>query len=264
MKFVKGKMLWVIERRGATVFAMGGKSGRPGVPKSKIHRSEALAVEAVEVQTQKRIADGYQLVDADAGLDSPFTLDGAAKRSNVPPKRFQYLVDQVRVCVQTGFWSPEEIDDFVIDQLMAAGAPEFENLFGEVISKERFRLRNATPPSPCINELLSAAFLELEGNDVIACEGLVPSFFGSTPLQTLLNQRPSAEGACAYKRKEAEMVLAGHGLRIFCATPQAQELETFIKSVLEVLQKHGVPASWTGGIEEPIRVAPFDWFRPMK
>ncbi|MEM9073426.1 MAG: hypothetical protein AAGE52_33280 [Myxococcota bacterium] len=114
MKFANAKKLWVVERRGTVVFTRGGSVRRPGVPKAKEHKTEDAAEAYLKAQVEKRMADGFVLLDREAGLDAPFTLDGERAKASVPA-RYQKLVETVRAEVRAGV--DLEAVDALIDAL---------------------------------------------------------------------------------------------------------------------------------------------------
>jgi hypothetical protein len=214
MRLVKGRSLWVAERRGTVVFHRGGSASAPGVPKAKEFRSEALAQRFLETERDRRLAEGFVLTDPDAGLDTPFTPNGTPRERTVSP-RFAHLAEAVRFQVRAGYRTraalDELIDELVTDTLRSSrneqtarrraamsledrlhdeelGAAVERDEDGPTPShlaeslREVARAARATlvargKPSPCINDALDAAFDALGKEGVIAlqCAGFTQS-----------------------------------------------------------------------------------------
>lgn len=210
MKLGKGKRLWVAELRGTAVFTRTGTVGRPGVPKAKELESEAAAHEFIEKEKAKRLADGFEVLDPDAGLDAPFTVDGKRKRRTLS-KRYTRLVEDIEDVVHLGFHTAEEIDGFVdeftnhalrqqrtkqaerrramtmtmderhddnaLERVIRAEYPDEEDrdsnlraLLYEASRAELARLRHEDPPDPWVNDAIRRAFEALGERDVVALE----------------------------------------------------------------------------------------------
>jgi hypothetical protein len=207
MKLAKGKSLWVAERRGRVVFTRGGKTTSPGVPKSREHSSEEAAQTFLDGERDKRLAQGFVMIDEEAGLDSPFTTDGKP-RVRALPARYAYLADTVRMHVRGGFKTDEQvdaiIDELVADVLIAAKrkrtaerqaamtfserqrdmdiearvADDGEADSGRTLStvltdlarSERAALRKQAPPNPCVNAGIDAAFEALNREGIVALQ----------------------------------------------------------------------------------------------
>jgi len=79
MKLSKDQTLWVAERRGPGVYIRKGRAGTTPVATAKAFKSESLAVEFLDAEVRERLAEGYVVVDAEAALDGPFTVDGTTR-----------------------------------------------------------------------------------------------------------------------------------------------------------------------------------------
>ena len=75
---------------------------------------------------------------------------------------------------------------------------------------------------------------------------------------------PGSWGATFFHRQDVERGVAGQGLMLVFGgfaegddnAPQSRKLAL---QVVEVLQQHGVAASWNGDVEKRIEIAPFVW-----
>ncbi|MFK7987085.1 MAG: hypothetical protein AB8I08_13760 [Sandaracinaceae bacterium] len=260
MKLAKGTKRFVVERRGTAVFHRSGSPGRKGVPKSKMLNTEQAADAHLRALVQKKLDAGYAVIDEHAGLDTPFRDAPQPSR----PAEDDPLAQALRGMVQNGFYDATELQDFLVDQLAGAGLRHKEAAYGDVLQRERVRLRNAAPPNRWVNASLRAAFRSLNQRGVYAREGMPGAFFGSAPkaLAKALSERPGAPGACGYTRDEVDWVRNGRGLRILCVsrsnTPDAYR--EFVGTVRAALECEGVDSAWDGEQGEPVVVPPFEWF----
>lgn len=288
MKLAKDKRLWIAERRGTAVFTITGRVGRPGVPKAKELKTEEAAQAFLEKKRDEKLADGFEMLDPDAGLDAPFTLSGKPKRRELATRHAR-LGDYALQLVRRGFHSKDEIERFLEDEATYVLKKEREaraertgtlsedadheesvlRLYGTLVDiahRELRRLEEAEPPEPWINDRLSRAFAELNDAGIVALEnpGGTPSACWSAVAEEVKRRRAAGEepwGATFYHRQDVETAVLGEGLWLDHSTADASPDEAVTRAILDALEKHGIPAEWNGEMRRRIRILPFEWFR---
>ena len=70
--------------RACRLHTRAGKPSAPGVPKARGFRSDADAEAHLIAERDKRLAEGYVVIDEGAGLDTPFTADSKPRERRVP------------------------------------------------------------------------------------------------------------------------------------------------------------------------------------
>lgn len=271
--------LWVAEQRGRGVFMLAGKPGKPGVPRAKELPSEAAALAFLEKERDARLAEGYVLVDPDAGIDGPFTVDGAPRVRPPLPRIVASLEAQMRTHVLGGFADPEALHAILTDllelemkQRSSSVRTHLEDFVRDVGREERRR----TPPEPWINPRITAAFAELNRErGVVALENA--GYTQSDGWDDIREEAAAREargqprpiGGCFYHFQDLERAVRGEGLALgFGALIVGADQATHAKAalevanlVVEVLGAHQVPVHWDGTAEQRIAIPPFVWFR---
>lgn len=129
------------------------------------------------------------------------------------------------------------------------------------------------PPSPCVNDAIDAAFAELTAIGVIALQNA--GFTQSDGWEELHEANADrvrrgggkARGGCFYHFQDLERGVKGQGLLLgfaaFGPKGAATDAETLAvgRTIVEVLQKHGIDVEWDGSAAKRIRILPFPWFR---
>lgn len=272
MKLAKGKTLWIAERRGAVVYVRAGKAGAKPIPRARELETEAAASAHLEAERAKRLLDGFRVVDENATLDEPFTLDGTIPAAKPPAAIPRAIAEQVHIMVAGGFLDADEIDA-ELDELVAAedGAESLRARLDRLVTFERDALAAKKPPSPCVNEAIDAAFAELDANGIVALQsaGFTQSD-GWEDADAIASERAKRgqkpRGACFYNLQTLESAVRGEGLWLtFGAYSGGSSKEAddraIALAVVETLVKHGVPAEWNGETTSKVRILPFEWYR---
>ncbi len=275
MKLAKGtEVLWVAERRGLAVYSRRGKPGSAPIPKAKAFKTEADAEAFLDAQLDNRLAEGFVMIDATATLDQPFTCDG--ERVVVAPPRFRgsqaHYADQIFTHVRGGFTPLDEMDG-VLDDLVDSKAPGLRARLERLVEHERVTARSRSRPDPCTNDAIDAAFAELPTHNIIGLQnaGYTQSDGWEDLEDAAVKLRARggvAIGGCFYHFQDLERAVRDQGLMIgfggFVERGiRAAADRDIAQTVLAVLQRHGVPASWSGDVKERIQIAPFTWWRPV-
>lgn len=98
-------VLWVAERQGRFVHTRRGQRGETGTLKSKELKDEARAEAYLHEQRQKRIDEGFAVVDEAGRLADPFTIDGAPANAAAPslPAKYARTARILRTYALGGF-----------------------------------------------------------------------------------------------------------------------------------------------------------------
>lgn len=144
------------------------------------------------------------------------------------------------------------------------------HLLAEVTRETERLLREAqeaetTWAEPTMNDRISAAFDELRTRGILAkeCAGLtIQDGWGYVGLEA----ESKHEGAVFFHQQDVFDALHGMSLLLAFGGAQGQpevtaQTHAIALSTLESLAAHGVPALWTGRVEDRIEIAPFEWQR---
>jgi len=123
----------------------------------------------------------------------------------------------------------------------------------------------ATWAGPTMNDRITAAFADLRTRGILAKEraGLtIQDGWGYVGLEA----RPDHEGAVFFHQEDVFDALRGMSLPLAYggAGEQAEDpsqAHAIAVSILDSLASHGVPAAWTGRVEDRIEILPFKWQR---
>ncbi|MCX5741864.1 MAG: hypothetical protein NT062_05105 [Proteobacteria bacterium] len=211
MRLAKGPALWLAERRGRVVYTRRGKISAPGIPKARELKSEEAAQAFLEAERDKRLADGFVMLDETAGLDTPFTATGRPRERTVP-RRYEEVASRVVMVVRSGLKTRAEVDALIdgiardltqlrLDERAARTQPAMtmeeryreadvrarvkrdatnddddggqglRELLGWVADTERTALRAKVAPTPCVNDGIDAAFEQLQRQGIVALQG---------------------------------------------------------------------------------------------
>lgn len=259
-------MLWVAERRGLAVYSRRGKPGSAPIPKAKAFKTEAEAEAFLAAQLAKHLADGFAMLDANATLDQPFTLDGARVAAAAPRAVGAHDAAQIFTHVRGGFIAGDEWDA-VLDDLCQSKRAGLRAGLERLIEAERDVARTRPRPDPCINDAIDAAFAELPTLGVIALQnaGYTQSDAWEDVVdaaEALRKRGGTPIGGGFYTFQDLEGAVRDQGLCIGFATLVDEiSSDEIAKTVLAVLHRHAVPATWSGSVRERIRIPPFTWWR---
>lgn len=133
---------------------------------------------------------------------------------------------------------------------------------------ERFiqeeRLRESTWAEPTVNDRITGAFDELNGQGVLACECLgltLQDGWGYAALQA----SPEHRGVAFFHHEDVIDAVGGLGLLVAFGAIGIETGEDDVataalgRQIASALERNGVRCSWSGTISERIRVEPFDW-----
>jgi hypothetical protein len=276
MKLARHKTLWVAERRGNVVYTRRGMPGEAGTVKAKELKTEALAQAFLESERDTRLSEGFVLLDEDALLSDPVTLDGQtpALASVTFPAAQQHLADQVRTEILGGFLPPDDIETMISELLETEGdeTPGLASKLERFASQLREELAFTKPPVPNINARIDAAFDELNARGIVALQnaGYTQSD-GWSDVNQIAAERleigGASRGGCFYHFQDLERAVRGEGLMLgfgaFGAPPDRRDQAAIAigKEIVAVLEKHGVPTHWTGEPTARISIPPFPWYR---
>lgn len=294
MKLAKGTdRLWIGERRGTAVFIRAGKVGAPGVPKAREHKTEATAQSFLEAERDKRLAEGFIMLDEAAGLDAPFTFDGKAptKTKQELPGRYAHLQETVLMHVRAGYRDDDEIGTMIeelvrderialrreaadragtagparIDEPPLGASSKLEDALREIARDERRALRNRKRPEPWVNAAIDRAFDALDREGIIALQaaGFTQSDGWADANEIVARRRASGatpRGATFFHEQDLERALQGRGLMLTFGAYAGDDAE-IAAAVVTALRAEGVDATWNGDPKQRIHIAPFEWFR---
>ena len=209
------------------------------------------------------------MLDEDATLDDPFTLDGNIAAAKAPAGIPRAIAEQVHTMVAGGFLDADEIDA-ELDALVAGdeGGQSLRARLEHLVTFERDALAAKKPPTPCVNDAIDAAFAELDANGIVALQaaGFTQSdgWEDANAIATERGQKP--RGACHYNLQTLEGAVRGEGLWLtfgaYSSGPSKEADDRAVaREVVDTLRKHGVAAEWNGETTSKIRTSPFVWYR---
>jgi hypothetical protein len=146
--------------------------------------------------------------------------------------------------------------DFGPDMLAALAAHTERFVAAEVAAE-------ATWSEPTTNDRLSAALTELADRGVLSNNGAGLTLQDAWAYVGIAAREREARGGVACSAEDLIDGVEGRGLRLgFCAredaAPYARTLALGAE-IVEILQAHGVPCSWSGAAHERIVISPFPW-----
>lgn len=158
----------------------------------------------------------------------------------------------------------DELDARIDDLVEGADAAFRKDIQRQVVEGlARQRDREATWTEETVNDRIDEAFDELWDEGIVALQNV-----GYSPEEGWEDVRDAAElldeprGAVFWHGGETERAVDGAGLNLTFGAlgPDDDEGHAAIgREVLEVLRKHGVEASWSGTVGDPVVIAPFAW-----
>lgn len=270
MKLVRERTLWVAERRGEGVYTRRGAVGKPGTVKHKVFPSAARAEQFLASELQKRLDEGFVMLDAAASLEDPFTIDGV-RPAEPAPRIASHVVDRLRTHVLGGFVATDEWQP-VLDDLaeLEGNPPGLRGQLDHQLVIERRLARERPRPTPCINDGIDAAFAALDRErQLVALQnaGYTQSDAWSDVNAVAARRRRLGQrvvGGCFYHFQDLERAVRGHGLMIgfgaYADAARDDASHAIGTTIVEVLRGHGVPTTWDGRIEQRIQIDPFEWW----
>lgn len=177
----------------------------------------------------------------------------------------EYILDSIKTWVWSGFYTPEEVQEFVGDileddadevMLRAAVDAEFCKKAGEEKSW----------PTVTDCDRLDAAFDDLEAHGLIALQnaGYTMSDGRSDVGDALAKRnRDSVLGYCFYHGQDLERAIAGGGLMLAFGDLDAVADKKLAvgRLIKRVLEKHGFAVEWNEDPETRIDIPKLDWKR---
>jgi hypothetical protein len=177
----------------------------------------------------------------------------------------EYILNEIKKWIWSGFYSPDEVDEMIDDileddadeaMLRATVAPEFDKKAAAETSW----------PDTTDCDRLDQAFEEPNSRGVIALHdaGYTMSD-GISDVSEELHERgrKGINGYCFYHGQDVERAMAGGGLMIaFGDLDDDKTRKTEVgRSVTDVLKKFGFAVEWKGDPEIPLNIPAFDWKR---
>lgn len=194
-------------------------------------------------------------------------------RDESDPYSAAVFLESWAIEIRAGY-TPEEhldLDERLCEYLDIDVPPQTEaRLVAEVTRETERLLREAreletTWSEVTMNDRIAAAFDDLRARGIFAkeCLGLtIQDGWGYVGLEA----QPSQEGAVFFHHEDVFDALRGMSLPLAYggAGERAEEpaqAHAVALSTLEALAGHGVPAAWTGHVEDRIEILPFEWRR---
>lgn len=268
--------MWVAERRGTSVYSRRGPAGKAGTVKAKPFKTEAQAEAFLASEHQKRLDEGFVMVDPDATLDDPFTLDGTRAEPLAPEfnNKQEYLVEVIRTHTLGGFTPIHKMSAVLDDLCVANKVSGLRAKLDRQLAVERDLARQRPKPEPCVNEAIDRAFAYLGTRDIVALQNA--GFTSSDGWEDINTVRAAwrdkgrkAIGGCFYHFQDLERAVKGGGLLLgFSAFEWDQTLREAANLavgtiIVDVLRAHGVSTTWNGDVGQRIAIDPFAWWRPL-
>jgi hypothetical protein len=177
----------------------------------------------------------------------------------------QYILENIRTWVWSGFYSPEEVDEFIGDllegdadekMLRAAVLPEFE----------KKATAEASWPARTDCDRLDEAFAELNAAGIIALHNAGYTMSdGHEDVGEELHRRgrTGIRGYCFYHGQDLERAVRGEGLTLAFGDLDAEDDQKVVigREVKQALERAGLSAKWNGDPGTRIEVPNLDWKR---
>ncbi|UUV22695.1 DUF6891 domain-containing protein [Paenimyroides aestuarii] len=183
----------------------------------------------------------------------------------------QFIFDSIYTQVRSGFYSLEEIQANIIEEIEDNG---FEDEISEEWAHEQINQEYETLLNESKNwgedtqtQRLIAAFDELAEKKIIALH-----YAGFTiddgeyevveVERTLIDNDEKSEGYCFYHGQDLERAVRGEGLYISFQKVNNESdavSKEVAKKIVEVLEKHGLKVDWNGKAATRILLPDFKW-----
>ena len=177
----------------------------------------------------------------------------------------KYILENIRTWVWSGFYSPEEVDEFIDDilepdadeaMLRAAVLPEFE----------KKAAAEASWPARTDCDRLDDAFAELNAAGIIALHNAGYTMSdGHEDVGEELHRRGrnGIRGYCFYHGQDLERAVAGEGLTLAFGDLDAEDDQKVVigREVKQALERAGLSVKWNGDPGTRIEVCKLDWKR---
>jgi hypothetical protein len=174
--------------------------------------------------------------------------------------------------VRAGYTPAEELRE-VLEERAAAWFEPFSDYGLQVLQRlqaqtERLlaaeRAREEAWTEPTTNDRITAAFAQLASSGVLARECLGLTLQDGWAYAGV-DAGPGTRGVVFFHHEDVLDAVAGRGLLLAFgsvgAAPSAEGAASaaLAREVVAALQAKGVAATWSGAVEERIRIAPFEW-----
>jgi hypothetical protein len=177
----------------------------------------------------------------------------------------KYILDSIKTWVWSGFYSPEEVDEFIGDvleddadeaMLRAAVGPEFR----------KKAAAEASWPARTDCDRLDDAFEQLNAAGIIALHNAgVTMSDGFEDVGEALRQRGRAgvRGYCFYHAQDVERAVDGGGLTLAFGDLDAVDAQKaqIGREIQTVLERAGFAVQWNGNPNTRLILPRFDWKR---
>ena len=255
---------WRITLDGKSHTVHFGRRGTKGQEQTKEFGSEEEARKSYEKLVAEKVKKGYVEVPSGAAPAPPAGEEAGTLEAET--------IDEIRVCVRSGFYSQEEIVTQFCEERYEPDELDSEEVEAAV-AKELAALREEQKswPGQTDCDRLTQAFQALNAKGVIALEnaGMTQSDGYDDTLQIYEEAKDKSKviGYCFYHGQDLERAVRGEGLHLAFGPidPQKENTEgpRVGKIIVEELQRVGLPTKWNGTFKERIIVEKLDWKRRL-
>lgn len=168
--------------------------------------------------------------------------------------------------VRAAYLHPPEVMEFLEESLLELSIelPTHELALVAVRAFEALRRREERRwTEPTVNDRITRAFAALNRRGIVArefCGGSTMDGWAALP-------RGTGHGACFFHEQDVDRGVRGQGLMLTFGPLRADQAEDddlglrIGREIVEVLEAHEVPVSWSGDLAQKIEIRPFPWRR---
>lgn len=184
----------------------------------------------------------------------------------------QYIFDSIYTQVRSGFYSLEEVQDNIIEEIEDNGLAfkiTEEWAFAQIDKAHQSLLEESKDwPQPTATQRLISAFDELaEKHKIIALHfagyTISEGEYEVTEIErTLIENDEKSEGYCFYHGQDLERAVHQSGLHIAFQKIDNQNdsvAKDIAKKIVDTLEKHGLTTEWDKKVTSRIFIPDFKW-----
>lgn len=178
----------------------------------------------------------------------------------------QYLLNEIKLRVMSGFDSEDDIDELIDDNLAAEDSDIDEALVRAAVAPEfarKLAVEKMWPAETDCDRLIKA-FEKLNASGIIALHNAgVTQSDGLSDVGEELHQRgrASVKGYCFYHWQDVERAVEGLGLWLAFGDLDDNKISKaeIGKTINQVLEDNALKVEWNGSTETRLLIPVFDW-----
>lgn len=177
----------------------------------------------------------------------------------------KYILDEIKIRVWSGFYSPDEVNEMVY--YLLENDADKTMLYSAVAAElDKKAVAELLWPNETDCDRLDATFEMLNANGIIALHNAgntMSDGFSDVDGVIYDRGRENVKGYCFYHSQDLESAVKGDGLNLAFGDLDDDEIETVKigNLIKDVLETNGFTVEWNSHLREKISIPTFDWKR---